>query len=77
MRLRDRLLMLAEYLTGNLQWLVASHHLRTDPACIEYRAPRVGSRLDRVSRGYGCTRCLTLRAWGRTPASPHSGDGDG
>lgn len=77
MRVRDRLLIFAEWLVGTLQWVVASHHLRTDPACVEHRAPRAGSRLDRVSRGYGCSRCLTLRAWGRIPESPNSGDSDG
>lgn len=39
-------------------------HLRTDPACIEYRPTRERSRLDRVSRGVSCTRCMARRAWG-------------
>jgi hypothetical protein len=41
-------------------WLVhRGHpvHVRTDPACVIYRAPRPGSRLDRVSRGVSCPRC--------------------
>jgi hypothetical protein len=32
-------------------------HLRTDPACMIYRAPRPGSLLDRVSRGFSCPVC--------------------
>lgn len=32
-------------------------HVRTDPACRRYVAPRRGSRLDRRSRGYSCPVC--------------------
>lgn len=36
-------------------------HQRTDPACVIYRAPKPGSRLDRVSRGFACPRCAIDR----------------
>jgi hypothetical protein len=35
-----------------------TRHVRTDPACVQYRTPRPGSRLDRASRGYGCPACI-------------------
>lgn len=33
-------------------------HQRADPACVIHRPPRPGSRLDRVSRGLACPRCV-------------------
>jgi len=36
-------------------------HQRTDPACVIYRAPKPGSRLDRASRGFACPRCAIDR----------------
>lgn len=36
-------------------------HVRTDPACLLYRAPRPGSRRDRASRGRSCDYCMVLR----------------
>jgi hypothetical protein len=32
-------------------------HVRTDPACIEYREPKPKSRLDHASRGVSCWQC--------------------
>lgn len=64
MRVRDRLLILAERAVGRLIWWLSSQdwHLRTDPACAEYKTPRAGSRLDRASRGYSCTPCMRMTA---------------
>ena len=76
MRLRDRMILLADRVVSTLQWWGASSHLRTDPACVEHVAPRAGSRLDRRSRGVSCTRCMALRAFGRLPASADSGTSD-
>ena len=42
------------------RWVLA-HHLTTDPACIRWRRPREGSRIDSDSRGYGCIRCENER----------------
>lgn len=67
MRIRDWALILVEELAGELHWIAASRHLRTDPACIEFSEPRHGSRLDRRSRGHGCSKCMALRAFGRLP----------
>ena len=53
------------------RWILA-HHLTTDPACIHWRRPREGSRLDSASRGYACVRCSYERRMeqlcGETPA---------
>lgn len=41
-------------------WLLRrahARHVRTDPACIEYREPKPKSRLDRASRGVSCWQC--------------------
>lgn len=73
MRLHDRMILMIDRLASTLLWWGASHHLRTDPACAEYIAPRHGSRLDRLSRGVGCTRCMKMRAFGFMPASDGSG----
>lgn len=75
MRLRDRLMLIADRLASTLLWWSASHHLRTDPACAEYVSPSHGSRLDRLSRGVGCTRCMKMRAFGFMPASDVSSTG--
>lgn len=64
MRLKDRALITLDRIARSLQWIAASHHLRTDPACAQFRAPRPGSRLDRRSRGEACTRCMARRAFG-------------
>ncbi len=39
-------------------------HLTTDPACEHYCAPRLGSRLDRRSRGLSCIPCVRRAAFG-------------
>lgn len=38
-------------------------HLTTDPSCVEHRAPRPGSWLDRASRGLECEPCMIRRAF--------------
>ncbi len=76
MRVRDRLLMMAESAAGALMWGVSSFHLRTDPACAEYVAPKAGSRLDRTSRGYTCTRCMRIAAFDMTADTDPALDGD-
>ena len=76
MRLRDRLLMLAERVAGDLMYWASSFHLRTDPACAEYVAPRQGSRLDRASRGYSCTACMRIAAFEMTADTDPALDGD-
>lgn len=51
-------------------WLIRrGHHVHqaTDPVCIFYRAPREGSRLDRVSRGWSCPRCASYIVGERGP----------
>lgn len=67
MRVRDRLLIAVLNLGGELLYRANGHHLTTDPACAGYRPPRSGSRLDRVSRGHACGRCMADRAFGRWP----------
>lgn len=42
-------------------------HLVTDPACVHHRAPRLGSVLDRASRGLECEPCMVRRAFGLIP----------
>ena len=38
-----------------------SRHLRTDPACVHFAAPKPGSRLDGASRGLACWQCQLSR----------------
>lgn len=42
---------------------IQHRHLTTDPACVDYRAARPGSRLDRASRGLECEPCMVRRAF--------------
>ena len=44
--------------------VIKRRHLTTDPACMDYRAPRPGSWLDRASRGLECEPCMVRRAFG-------------
>lgn len=44
-------------------------HLTTDPACVNYRAPKTGSVKDRVSRGLECEPCMIARAFGKEGAA--------
>lgn len=37
-----------------------ARHLRTDPACVHYAAPKLGSRLDAASRGLSCRQCMPV-----------------
>lgn len=67
LRLRDRWVILLDTLGGELLGRTVDHHLTTDPACVRYRAPRAGSRLDRASRGHSCGRCMADGAFGRIP----------
>ena len=64
MRLRDRLVIWVDTLGGELIGWAGYKHLTTDPACVRYRAPRPGSRIDRISRGHSCGRCMQGRAMG-------------
>lgn len=80
MRLMDRLLLLAESIRDRLWWFSDDHHLTTDPACTQHRAPRPGSRLDRASRGVSCGVCMRRAAFsdvcwwpGCTSFSGHEG----
>lgn len=45
-------------------------HLTTDPACVQHRAPRPGSWLDRTSRGLECEPCMIRRALGDQECFP-------
>ncbi len=77
-RMRDRRLL---RLHRRFERVTLNNHLRTDPACIEYRAPRPRTRLDRRSRGVACARCGWIRrlgsAWSQLmaddPTTPAAG----
>lgn len=45
-------------------------HLTTDPACVNFRAPRPYSWLDRASRGLECEPCMVSRALGDDECRP-------
>ena len=59
-----RLILLIHSIADWFAGLNDERHLTTDPACIEYRAPRPGSRLDRASRGVSCVPCMVTAAFG-------------
>lgn len=65
MRLTDWILLTLHAASSAIEAPTDVRHLHTDPACVKYRAPRPGSRLDRISRGTACTPCMADRAWGR------------
>ena len=63
-RLREWLMIAMTTLGGELQWRADRlGHLNTDPLCKEYEAPRIGSRLDKASRGLICGECMSRRAF--------------
>ncbi|WP_298745310.1 hypothetical protein [uncultured Microbacterium sp.] len=81
-----RLILAAESVASWIDSYRDDRHLTTDPACEHYRAPRLGSRLDRRSRGTSCVPCMCQAAFGdmacwyernprrRPPFDPESGD---
>lgn len=74
MRLRDWLIILTQVLASAISGTTDDHHLTTDPACRKYRAPRHRSRLDRASRGHGCTPCMFDRAFNWGSHEPEKGE---
>lgn len=74
LRVRDRWVILLDALGGELMGRAGDHHLTTDPACVNYRAPRPGSRLDRASRGHSCGRCMADAAFGVVPWAANDHD---
>lgn len=51
------------WLRGPLDAISYRNHLTTDPACVNYRAARPASWLDRASRGLKCEPCMVRRAF--------------
>lgn len=64
LRIQDRLIIALHALASTIDGLTDERHLTTDPACVHARPTRIGSRLDRLSRGHGCSPCMQDRAWG-------------
>ena len=63
MRFTDWGILALHTIAGRIDSLTDDRHLTTDPACEQYRPLRLGSRLDRVSRGESCTLCMRRRAF--------------
>lgn len=54
--------MLSDWLVLWLTRRARRTHLRTDPTCSRYRAPRPRSPLDAAHRGVNCLPCLMARS---------------
>jgi hypothetical protein len=63
-------LIVAAWWVQGLLEKIQHRHLTTDPACVNHRAPRPGSRLDRASRGLECEPCMVRRAFGDQDCFP-------